>query len=262
MLGRTCLEYGSYQRNRLGQAHAALSVGSDPQSPSMSFKASKLFSNEDALLVKKDGDRYLLAVADGHFGLETSHCLLSRLCELPFPDDPETLNATVHDLQLPALRTAAGSTLTVALADLTQGQVWGLYTGDSKAVIVHHENYRSLTEDNQRYVYFNRPLERDEWQSFVSPLKPDSLLMLFTDGINECHYRSPETSIQPGHMTTLWQHVDQDMERFQDLLMKLALGGVGGHPGGQDNIALIALKRPRRIETGENPPQEYTPPAE
>lgn len=210
----------------------------------MSFKANKLFGNEDALLVRRDGDRYLLAVADGHFGLETSHCLLSRLCELPFPDDPEDLNATVHNLQFPVLQSGAGSTLTVALADLNQGMIRGLYTGDSKAVILDRETYHSLTEDNQRYVYFNRPLERDEWQTFVSPLKPDSLLLLFTDGINECHYRSPETSIRPGHLTALWQNVDGDVERFHELLMELALGGVGGHPGGQDNIALIALKRP------------------
>ncbi len=245
MLGQSCRDYGAYQRNRLGLARAALSVGSDPESPSMSFKASKLFSNEDALMVRKEGDRYLLAVADGHFGLETSHCLLSRLQEAPFPDDIEGLRSTVHDLQFPVIDTAAGSTLTVALVDLNQGLVWGVYSGDSRAVVLHDDSYHPLTEDNQRYLYFNRPLESEEWRTFSSPIQPDSLLLLFTDGINECHYRCPETSIQPGHLTTLWQHVDGDVERFHELLMELALGGVGGHPGGQDNIAVIALKRPQ-----------------
>jgi serine/threonine protein phosphatase PrpC len=210
----------------------------------MAFKASSFFCNEDALLVRKQGERYLLAVADGHFGLETSHCLLSRLSEAPFPDDADALNKTVHCLQFPVLETAAGSTLTVAIVDLQQGLTWGVYTGDSKAVVLTDERLHSLTEDNQRYVYFHRPLQHLDWETFDYPLRPGSLLLLFTDGINECHYRSPETSIQPGHMTALWQHVDHDAERFHHLLVELALKGVEGHPGGQDNIALISLKRP------------------
>ncbi|MCA9775790.1 MAG: endonuclease/exonuclease/phosphatase family protein [Candidatus Eremiobacteraeota bacterium] len=244
LLGQSCRTYGTFQKNRLGRAHAYLSTGSDPQSPSLSFKASTLFCNEDALLVKQSNERYLVAVADGHFGLETSHALLSRLADLPIPTDLEGLREVSHGLQFPALDSGAGSTLTVAVVDLAEGACWGAYTGDSRAALVSDEGFHQLTEDNQRYVYFNRPLEREEWCTFSSPIGPGALFLMFTDGVNECHYRCPETSIQPGHLTTLWSHVYPHVERFGELLMELALGGVGGHPGGQDNIALIALKRP------------------
>ena len=62
----------------------------------------------------------------------------------------------------------------------------------------------------------------------------------FTDGIDECHYRSPETSVGYHHIAALAADVDYDPLRLVTELTQLALTGVDGNPGGQDNIAVIA----------------------
>lgn len=42
----------------------------------------------------------------------------------------------------------------------------------------------------------------------------------------------------------LWSHCGHDPDKMAESLTKLALQGISGHLGGQDNIALVLLKRP------------------
>lgn len=241
MLGRDYQAYGQFDTGQLGRAIATISVGADPESPSMAAKGRKAKPNEDGLLVLKEGPRYLLAVADGHFGNETSHALLGRLGAKPFPATLEVLAETVHAIQQPSLAVGAGSSFTAAVYDESNGKGFGVSTGDSTLATIIDESFLQHTEPNSRFVYFNKPVWAQEWHQFRFQLPPGELLILYTDGINECHYRNPETSVTPDYIRTLWQETGKNPELFSKLLVQLALQGVGGNPGGQDNIALIVL---------------------
>ena len=72
--------------------------------------------------------------------------------------------------------------------------------------------------------------------------KPDQLLLVFTDGVDECHYRSPETSVTGEHIADIVRRVDDEPLRAANDITSLALAGVDGNPGGQDNIAIIAAQ--------------------
>ena len=44
----------------------------------------------------------------------------------------------------------------------------------------------------------------------------------------------------PQIMAELWQETGDEPEAYVRRLVELALSGVGGHPGGQDNLAVVA----------------------
>ena len=69
----------------------------------------------------------------------------------------------------------------------------------------------------------------------------DGRLLLCSDGIMECHYRSPQTSISPAHLRELDQPGVSSRE-FVEKLVQMALRGVDGNPGGQDNIVVISAE--------------------
>lgn len=126
---------------------------------------------------------------------------------------------------------------------LELGRGFGVSTGDSTLATIVEGQFRCHAPLNKRFLYFNKPLALEEWQSFNFELPEGALLLLYTDGVNECHYRKPESSVQPSHLVTLWEQTGFSVEPFAGFVMELALGGVMGHPGGEDNIALITLAR-------------------
>ena len=79
-------------------------------------------------------------------------------------------------------------------------------------------------------------------QSFTFTLDEDDLLLAFTDGIDECHYRKPSQSIQKQHFMQLFAEYGNNPERYGRALTELALQGVDGFKGGQDNIALVIFR--------------------
>lgn len=241
MLGFSQSEYGTFLRRKLGRAVGCLSVGADLQSPSLAYKADVEQPNEDALMIIRDGSRYFLAVADGHFGNLASHSLIKRLSEEPFPETTDELLETLTRIQTPELAHGSGTTLTVGLVDIEMGKGFGASTGDSSLVTISSGKLSHHAPPNSDFFYFQRPLEAQDWQNFSFELNSGDLLLLFTDGVNECHYRCPETSIQDSHIATLWEHMGDDLNKFAANLTKLALDGVPGNPGGQDNIAIVAL---------------------
>ena len=99
---------------------------------------------------------------------------------------------------------------------------------------------RRLNQKNQSYLRPCDPAsyEASACQAFRFSLEPKSLVLAFSDGIDECHYRRPKTSVQLGHIEGLWAQAKPDPMGLADRLMELALRGVEGHPGGQDHIAL------------------------
>lgn len=246
MLGRDHTDYGEWEQRELAGAIACLSVGQDKASPSLGFKADKANPNEDALLILQQGGHYLLAVADGHFGHQTSQALVERLSRLPIPGDEAALRQAVTGLAEPALPVGGGSTLLVAVVEASSRHGFALYTGDSSLVTVDAQRCQVHTQEHKRFFYFNDPLEADEWQLVRFELPERGALLLYTDGINECHYRQPDTSVGPEHIHRLWKFFGDQPAEFAGQLVKLALTGIEPHPGGQDNIALIVLQCPPR----------------
>jgi len=79
----------------------------------------------------------------------------------------------------------------------------------------------------------NPPSLDPEWaDSFVFTVAPGNLLFAYTDGINECHYCEPKTSITPRIMADLWHEIGNDPEVYVRRLVELAMSGIDGNPGG------------------------------
>lgn len=232
MLGRHFCDYDCWEQRALGGAVATLSVGSDEDSPSKAFKGDKRILNEDAVLVVRDGDRYLLAVADGHFGHQTSHALIERLSRLGLPADEEALADALDSLREPILDVRAGSTLAVAVVNLAERRGFAASAGDSSLGLVDGQGFKVLNDLETGCFYFTRPPAREDWRILQFEIPEGGALLLFTDGINECHYRHPETSIRPEHIGLLYNHAKGDVAEFAGLLTKLALTGLAGQPGG------------------------------
>jgi len=76
--------------------------------------------------------------------------------------------------------------------------------------------------------------------SFSFEANSGDLVVAHTDGIDECHYRNPRSSVQPEHVIEIAAQQNYAPGKFVDELMGLAMRGIRGNPGGQDNIAVIA----------------------
>ena len=255
MEGRDHLQWGRYAIRELDRSAACfMSVGSDSHSPACVFKGDRRFPNEDALLLVHQEGRFLVAVADARFGLESSHGLLrglaDRLDEIPASHAALTdrlVNAFDrwrHDPELAYDGCRSATTLVVAVYDRARRQGFGLSVGDSTFAVVGGDlspvavnpiNSRclSLTTQPGSVASLSAP--------FTFATQPGQLLLAFTDGVNECHYRYPETSITPRHMQVLFHDAGFDPREYARALGRLAMDGVSGSPGGQDNIALVVV---------------------
>lgn len=226
-----------------------ITAGSDPDSPSMASKGDPEHPNEDGLLVIDDGRFALLAVADGHHGVEGSHTLLGWLHDL-VQEPPTDGRAVLGILQAlesmnPAPPGPAGSTLLISWLDRTTGIGLGVSFADSSIALVgDRRDAIPLNRHNQRFVSPAAPrsLALGGAEPFQFQADPGDLLLVFTDGIDGCHYGSPETSLRPSHLTDIARSHDLDPTLTARGILEQALLGVDGHPGGQDNIALIALR--------------------
>lgn len=212
----------------------------------MAFKARKDHPNEDALLVKQREELYLLAVADAHYGVESSHRLLQRLARAQVPQTRFELLKLCLDIQRPHETAHSGTTLLAALYHRVTGHVYALSTGDSTLATLDEQGWRVHNQHNEKYLRLDKLSYPDSWNEVELDLKPDSLLVLHTDGVDECHYRRPETSLRPHHIEALRQQTagstaEDEAYRFAAALAEAALRGVDGHPGGQDNIAVLVV---------------------
>lgn len=242
LLGRDHGHFGDVHLETITEGvAAAISAGSDPLSPAMRFKGD--FSNEDGLLVVISGDHLGLAVADAHYGLTASHTLLEALALSPDLTSIDTwLAGAVPPDDAP--EDPSETTLVVLILDRTTGRGEGVSFGDSSCVQVSagHAAWK-----NHRDSVYLRPLgavDPAQGQRFEVALNPGDLLLLFTDGINECHYRRPQKSVGLGDMAELYgKGPAPDPLGYARRLTARALNGVNDHPGGQDNIALIVVRQ-------------------
>lgn len=239
------LEVGTWSANSLA---AGLSVGADPASPSLAHKGDPEVPNEDALLVAEDGDRVLVAVADGHYGTGASHGLIQALDTGldRIPGSPAALHALLGRLDMvpPAPDPRTGTTLACAVLRRDLGAGFGLSLGDS--LCVHLGAGRDANPLAPLGRTYWRPgmswaSVRREARFFDFSLADGEVLLLCTDGVHECHYGHPQSSIGPRQLRRAFDETGADPASLVDRVGRWALEGRVGAPGGQDNIALVAV---------------------
>lgn len=238
MIGRDYPDLAVVCQQNLGPAWGCISAGQDPDSPSFAYKGA-LCNNEDGLVILREGSQWLFAVADGHLGHESSHALLDGLSELtriPARLGPLSLALSSGDW---LADTAGGTTLLIACLDEKTGSFFGLSFGDSSLVVMGPNGPTVVNELNESYLRGGIPIEVERGRPFQGNLQPGETLLLYTDGINECCYRDPFRSIRLEHLSQL-QTEHPRPEGFSRALMDLALAGVDGNKGGQDNAVIIA----------------------
>lgn len=247
LLGEDYDVYGSVAATRVGsQSAAAISVGSDEQSPSGRWKFDRNVKNEDAMCLIDAGRWIGLAVADAHYGPESSHMLIGRLhdiwAKVP-PTGPEHLEQMVEFLRAgdPA-RTESETTLLVAAFDREKETGFGVSFGDSTFAVLSPDRMPTpINRHDHRFVTAAIPQSLRRGDVFIFKAEVGDVLLAFTDGIDGCHYRQPETSVRPEHISAIAARVGYDPLPLVTEVTELALRGVDGHPGGQDNIVIGAV---------------------
>jgi hypothetical protein len=244
LFGRDHIEYGSYEQISLngGSTACTISVGSDPETPSLGTKGGSDSLNEDALYARDTGEHVLLAVADAHFGLESSHHLIAEIerVSAQIPRNPGELEESLRQIEPGNEARVSESTLMAAVYDRSLRQGFGLTFGDSSLAIVGAEGARTVSVPTSGFL---APASKDglrwhEGSPFIFFAGPGCLLLAFSDGINECNYGSPRTSVRNHHLHTLFGELGAQPELYARGLTQLALDGVDGHRGGEDNICL------------------------
>lgn len=247
LLGENYGTFGAVAATRVGsQSAAAISVGSDPDSPSGRWKYDNTVANEDTLCVIDAGSWVGMAVADAHYGPESSHMLISRLHDIWVkvrPTDEHHLEQMIEFLRAgdPA-RTESETTLIVTVFDRDKGRGFGVSFGDSTfTVLAPGRTPNPLNHHDHRFVSAAIPQSLRRGNVFNFSASPGDVLLTFTDGIDGCHYRQPLTSVRPEHLSAIGEAVMFDPLDLVTEVTNLALRGVDGNPGGQDNIAIAAV---------------------
>lgn len=248
LLGKDFGNYGVVASTLVGtEAAAAISVGADDNSPSKRFKDDIRVDNEDAMCLIAAPDWIGMAVADAHYGPESSHMLIERLHKIWAkirPSDPTHMAEMVEFLrQGDPARTESETTLLLVSYDRHSRQGFGLNFGDSTFAIAGPDRpHRRINPQDHRFVATNQSGSLRHGTEFFFSAIPGDLLMIYTDGINECHYRNPQTSMQDHHIHEAVQSADFEPLRAVNQVAQMALAGVDGYPGGQDNIVLGAAR--------------------
>jgi len=247
LLGRDYGEYGLLHTAQVGsRAAVAISVGSDVDSPSLQFKHDPLVKNEDALLVVESSDRVGFAVADAHFGPESSHVLLEQIyagLTIEIPQTPAKLRSVIESVGEGCRpKTLSETTFVVVIYDRKTSEGFGVSVGDSTVMAVSRNgSTRVLNARNQRYVAASNISTSKGLAAFEFKTAVNDLLLAFTDGVNECHYRHSATSIKEADIAQIARDTSFDSLNLVHNLGELALRGVRSNPGGQDNIAIVAV---------------------
>lgn len=231
------------------QAHGRTACVSCAGSARTPIKPPGEVRNEDALLVIDAGAQTLLAVADAHYGEQASHELMQRLAQRvdQLPATPLAMLELLRSLGDEHESDSYGSetTLLIALLDRDSCSGFGVSMGDSSlSVLGLDQSPRTVNRKTTHYARACVPSSLDPRRAteFSFEVRPGELVLAYTDGVDECHYRSPRTSIGLRQMETLHIRSGGEPEKFATQLTQLALNGVAGNPGGQDNIALIVTR--------------------
>lgn len=248
LLGREHDEYGRIDSAEIaGSTAAAISVGSDPETWARRWKYDPEVMNEDALCAIEGAGWAGFAVADAHYGPEASHLLLERLDAIWSrirPTDIEHLGQMIEFLRNgEPQQTSSETTLLVVTYDRASRKGFGISFGDSTFMIVGPQRSPQIfTEANYRFVDAIHRGSLRNGAPFWFEADPGELLLTFTDGVNECHYREPATSVRPNDIADAVAFASFDPHESARAIAQMALDGVRGNPGGQDNVAIVAAR--------------------
>lgn len=247
-LGEDHREHGTYDCGTLPNGICwTMSAGSIREAPSSWAKGDPRFPNEDALLVAEEDGRVLMCVADAHFGRQPSHDLVGEiaLALQPFPRTPQLLRG--HLLRMSSrepIDSPAGTSLVVAVYDRQTREGFGFSYFDSTFALIGPSGHRQPAPARRSgpiYLRDPRTLDPARAERFAFRADAGDLLLAYTDGVDECHYQQADTSVSPAEMERLFEITGTDAERFARATTELALAGVRGHPGGEDNLALVVV---------------------
>ncbi|MDB4724814.1 SpoIIE family protein phosphatase [Planctomycetota bacterium] len=213
-------------------------------------KGPSLVLNEDCVLAFDDGRRVIQAVADGHHGHEASHLTVELLAAIV--EESSTLLSPEEALEQLHPRWADaeskgedGSRCTLALLTIDRGEgiMEGVCLGDSGIFLGNMESgVRRVVPPNTFYTapwdlgshgippsaYFRVPVKSGDW------------VVACSDGVHECRYETPEDSIGMEDLEALMIRAGRSPEVFVEAAVRLALAGVRGNSGGEDNIGVVA----------------------
>lgn len=205
--------------------------------------------NEDCALAFDDGRRVIQVVADGHHGHEASHLTVELLAAV-FEDmetliSPEDALALLYPRSLEAEVEGDGSRCTLALLniDRSEGVLEGVSLGDSGIFLGNMESgVRRVVPPN---TFYTAPWDQGSHgippsAYFRVPVKSGDWVVSCSDGVHECKYETPEQSIGMAELEALMIRAGRCPEAFVESAVQLALAGVRGHPGGEDNVAIVA----------------------
>jgi len=247
MLGKDFATHGDIGYCALSEnITCAMSIGTEQTVSSLSYDAFCKHSNEDALVAALHDDSILLAVADAHFGDWASDTLITGLSERSHNiSDISSIYKILDNLhELYSDSTKASETTLIAVSINRKTRFCeGISIGDSTAMIINNEHVKRINLKSHNYASPNYSANMYEAISdeFFFQLSDNDCLVLFTDGVDECHYGHPETSIGDEDILAVYKKFSDDSMKFTSQLTKLALSGVNNYPGGQDNIAIISL---------------------
>lgn len=250
LLGQDYKTYGNIGVCELdGRTACAISVGADKHSPSLANKGNALFPNEDAVLMQRHDNLLIMAVADAHYGHWASHALMAGLVQScaankQITNKPDALYNLLFSIpeNLKEPDQTSASTAIVVCINTNNGKGVGLSYGDSTAMLINRQEVVRINQKNANFVTINVPdsFNPEYADEFEFTMQPNETLLLFTDGIDECNYCSPATSVNEQHIMELYHQPSKDLCDYIIKLVDLALKGVNGNPGGQDNIAIAS----------------------
>ena len=247
LFGKDHCRYSEFTFTDKSSTFASISVGSDQNSPSLKYKGTPgsktVVFNEDALFAYDDGTYCIHAVADAHFGYTSSHDAIKQLANTvlqKFPQNFDDLDDCFENVDMSSASLSETTLLIVVFHRKTRTG-FGVSVGDSTLLCVAADKIQRLNPQSNRYInihHTHRPIFTPaERFHFTAPA--NSLLLSFTDGIDECNYRNPKRSIRKKHFRKLFEKYNCSPQKYGRGLMQLALQGVSLNKGGQDNIALI-----------------------
>ena len=229
-----------------GATACGLSAGGDAM---VERKGPSLVINEDCVLALDDGRRAIHAVADGHEGHEASHAtveLLGHVLGAAGPSiTPEEVLGRLHPLAVERGFRDDGSrcTLSLVMLDRDEGTLEGFCLGDSAVFLGNAESgVRRVVAPNTFYMapWDLGSLGMPPSAHFRIPVRPGDWIVTCSDGVHECRYETPDQSIGADDLETLMIRANRSPEHLVDAVVRVALEGVRGHGGGEDNIGVVA----------------------